>query len=441
MFTATVVISFLSFIALGLPDGLLGVAWPSLRGDFGRPLGAIAFLLASSSIGYLASSTSIGRIVRSAGLPNAIVGGGASIAAGLALVSGTPWWWLLMPGYFLIGVGGGLVDAGFNAYAADHFDATTMNWMHACFGIGATAGPALMTFSLVQTGSWRPAYGTSAVFLLVVTLLIVRFRHRISSRGIRDRADGETADPTKLPTEGIAAPPGHDLPASETLEPDGTDGGMTSLAADDPATGLSTAGSDRPSWFLTWGGVVVFFFYTGIEVSAGQLGFTLLVEGRGVDPIQAGFWVSAFWLSLTAGRILLGPLSHRAGSRIVLKGAFVLAAIAALILMMGLHPTLDGLSLALLGFALAPIFPLLVLLTPERVGAERAHDVIGFQMGAATMGVVVLAGGGGALAGRLGVAVVGPYILALALLCGGMYTAVTLVQARRSGMSRSEVSQ
>ncbi|TVR67247.1 MAG: MFS transporter, partial [Spirochaetaceae bacterium] len=389
--TATVVISFLSFFTLGLPDGLLGVAWPTVRGEFGQPVGAIAFLLASGSMGYLLSSTSIGRIIRRIGLANAIVGGSASIAMGLALIATAVSWWFILPGYFLIGFGGGLVDAGFNAYAADHFDATTMNWMHACFGIGATVGPSMMTFSLLRTGSWRPAYLVSSLFIVLVTALILRFRHRISG----------AAGGTRHPTEPVAPPAGHDLPASAT--------------ADIDREGDLPAGRD-PRWLSTWGGVAVFFLYTGIEVSTGQLGFTLLVEGRGVDPVRAGFWVSAFWLALTVGRILLGPLSHRVGSRRVLRGAFALAVTAALLLMLNLHPTLDGLSLALMGFALASIFPLMTLLTSERVGAARAHDVIGYQMGAATVGVVLLSGGGGVLAGRFGVALIGPYIFVLTLL-------------------------
>ena len=116
MITATVVLSFLGFVALGLPDGLLGVAWPSLRSEFSQPIGAIAFLLADGTF---------------------------LIAAGLALVSVTPWWWALVPGFALVGIGDGLVDTGFNVYAAHHYSATTMNWMHACYGLGATTGPPI----------------------------------------------------------------------------------------------------------------------------------------------------------------------------------------------------------------------------------------------------------------------------------------------------------
>jgi fucose permease len=426
MITATVALSFLSFIALGLPDGLLGVAWPTLRGDFDQPLGAIAFLLAAGSGGYLISSTSIGRIIRRIGLSRAIVSGGTAITTGLLLVSAAPSWWLLLPGYSLIGIGGGLLDAGFNAYGADHFDATRMNWMHACFGVGATVGPSVMTVSLVRTGSWRPAYLATALAIAVVTALIFRFRRGLSGDHSNDH--GPVLEPVP---ELITPPVGHDLPA---LRENGratpplharptTDSRPTT---DAHPTSQPAREFLRSGWFATWGGVIVFFLYTGIEVSAGQLGFTLLTEGRGVDPVRAGFQVSAFWLSLTAGRFLLGPLSKRVGNHRVVGIAFGLTAASAFLLMLNLHPAADGIALALMGFSLAPIFPLLTLLTPERVGSDRTHDVIGYQMGAATIGVVLLTGGGGALAGRFGVALIGPYIFILALLCGGLHTLVSI---------------
>lgn len=396
MITVPVMLSFLSFVALGLPDGLLGVAWPSLRGDFDQPVGALAWLLASGSAGYLLSSTNVGRIVRTAGLSTALLGGTLTIGVGLAVAAATPWWAVVMAGFALIGIGGGLVDAGFNAYAAHNFSATTMNWMHACYGIGATAGPSIVTVSLLHSGSWRPAYAFAAVFLTAVTVFLFRARKRLS-----------VSDPSG--PSGLPVADGETVPMPVTPTP------VTEYAS-------------RESTLLTWGGVIVFFLYTGMEVSAGQLGYSLMTEGRGVDSVTAGFWVSAFWLCLTGGRILLGPISHRVGSPIVLRWAFTLSAGSALVFALGLHPLADGIALSVFGFALAPIFPLMVLLTPGRVGTKRANDVIGFQMGAATLGAVLLGGGGGMLADALGLWIVGPFIFIIALLCGSLYALLTNAQ-------------
>ncbi len=393
MIPAGVAISFLTFFALGLPDGLLGVAWPSLRSAFGQPVGAIAGLLSAGSLGYFLSSTSIGRILRQVPLSAVLIAGSLGIGLGLATVATAPWWWLLLPGYVLIGAGGGLVDAGFNAYAAEHFSATTMNWMHASFGVGATVGPPVMTASLVQAGTWRPAYAGAALFLAFTAFFLFRLRGRLVTAVRRE-------------TAAIAV---------------GTQEDVAELKLRSDPKVKQQMKAKAP---VVWGGVAIFFFYTGVEVAAGQLGFTLLVEARGVNPVTAGFWVSVFWFSLTGGRFLLGPLAHRLGVSVVLNGAFVLAVVAAALLAMGVSPLLDGLALGLLGFALAPIFPLMVLETPRRVGPTRANDVIGYQMGATTLGVMVLAGGGGLLAGAVGVAVIGPYILVLTLLCAGLYAAL-----------------
>ncbi|TVQ39109.1 MAG: MFS transporter [Spirochaetaceae bacterium] len=394
MITAVLLISFLSFVGLGLPDGLLGVAWPSIRAEFGRPMGAIVWLFASVSLGYFVSSVSSGPVVRRVDLGWALVGGALAMAAGLMLVALVPWWWMLVPGFVLIGVGTGLIDAGFNAYAAHCFSATTMNWMHACFGIGATVGPPMVTLSILQLGSWRYAYVGASVVLWLVTLMLLRTRDRFSHRAVAQASAGAA--------HRRAAPATADRPDTEV--------------------------SPVVQRLLIWGGVLLFFFYTGAEISAAQLTYTLLTEGRGMQPVSASFWVGAFWFSLTGGRILLGPLSQIIGSRAVLRGAFAAACIAALVLSLGLSPTADGLALAALGASMAPVFPLLILESPGRVGASRANDVIGYQMGAAILSSVLLAGGGGMLAQRVGMAVVAPYILLLLLLGAGLFAVLTVLQ-------------
>lgn len=383
MITTAIAISFITFFALGLPDGILGVAWPGIRSTFSLPVGAISALLVASSIGYFTCSTSIGMLLRRFPLGSILTGGAVAMALGAALFGAAPVWAVLLFAYVLIGSGAALIDAGLNAYAAEHFSATAMNWMHAFFGIGATVGPSVVAASAFLYGSWRPAYLFGAIiFTLNALLLYSQRRHvRISN-------------------------------------PQSPDGEQLSSLADTER---------KPPPFILWGGVLTFFLYTGVEVTTGQLSYTLLTEGRNVDPVQAGFWVSVYWLALTGGRILQGPVSQRLGVHRVLRMSFVLAIVAATIFALGIHPLTDGLALGLLGFALAPVFPLLTLLTPERVGLRHSRKVIGWQMGAATMGVVVLAGGGGVLAGSLGLFVVGPYILVLAVACGGLYS---LIQSR-----------
>lgn len=391
MISALTVLSFFTFVGLGMPDGLLGVAWPSMRAEFAQPLGAITLLLGSASFGSFIAGVNSGRIIRAAGLARTLLLAAAGMGVGLGLVAVAPVWWITWPAFLLTGIGAGLIDAGFNTYAAHNFSATAMNWMHASYGIGATAGPPLVTVSLMQTQSWRPAYTAAAVFLGLVFAALLRAQRVLGARGVGGAV--------------------HTRPA------------VTPAALD-----ALPAHAARRSRGLVWGGVLLFFLYTGVEVTAGQLSYTLLTEGRGVDVAAAGFWVGAFWFSLTAGRVLLGPVSQRLGSRLVLRVAFGVTATAALIFALGLHPLVDGMALAALGLGVAPIFPLLVLLTPGRVGTVRAHDVIGYQMAAATLGSVVLAGGGSILAERIGTQTVAPFILALAVMTAALYAGLTVMQ-------------
>ncbi len=383
MITTAVAISFVTFFTLGLPDGMLGVAWPGIRTTFALPVGAISALLVASSIGYFFCGISIGAFLRRFSLGAVLTGGAGAMAAGAALFGVAPVWGVLLIAYFLIGSGAALIDAGLNAYAAEQFSATAMNWMHAFFGIGATVGPPVVTAAALLFDSWRPAYFFGATILTLNAILLFSQRHRV-----------------RISAEHLSS--AEDVPQDR-------------------------GESGNPSAFVLRGGVLTFFLYTGVEVTAGQLSYTLLTEGRNVDPVQAGLWVSIYWLALTGGRILQGPISQRFGVHRVLRLSFVLAIIAATLFALGTHPLVDGLALGLLGFGLAPVFPLLTLLTPERVGREHSRKVIGWQMGAATIGVVVLAGGGGLLASSAGLFVVGPYILILAVSCSSLYT---LVQSR-----------
>jgi fucose permease len=166
---------------------------------------------------------------------------------------------------------------------------------------------------------------------------------------------------------------------------------------------------------LVWLGIVAFFIYTGLEVSAGQWAYTLFTEGRGIDAEAAGVWVGIYWGSLTVGRLVSGVLVERLGARRLLRSSMVLALGGALLLWLNLLPLLSFVGLALIGFALAPIFPLLVAQTPGRLGAGHATHAIGFQIAAANVGSSVLPALAGGLAQWLGLEVIGPFVLVLAV--------------------------
>ncbi len=371
------VLAFLAFISLGLPDGLLGVAWPSIRLSFGLPLDALGVLLAFTTAGYLTSSFFAGRILRVLPIGSVLALSTAAAATALLGYALTPFWPLMVMLGFLAGLGGGAVDAGLNAYGATHFSARVLNWLHAFFGLGTTLGPLIVTAVLGAGLVWRWSYVVvgSAQVLLTVTFFVTRGRWlRVAETTASDK-------PPVVPAR-----------TRDTLR--------------------------QP---LVWLGMLVFFIYTGVELIAGQWSYSLLTLERGVAAGAAGVWVSLYWGGLMVGRILFGFIADRVPLASTLR--ICMLGVTAGSLLFWLEPTraLSLVGLVMIGFFLAPIFASLISLTPARVGAAHADSAIGFQIAAAGLGGATLAALVGVLARSLGLWVVGASLVLFALLLLGLY--------------------
>lgn len=323
--TFLIALAFLAFVSLGLPDGLLGVAWPSIRDTFGLPLDALGALLVSGTAGYLTSSFLAGRILRFIGVGTLLALSTAAAATALLGYALTPVWPLMVVLAFLAGLGGGAVDAGLNAYGAAHFSGRTLNWLHAFFGVGTTLGPLIVAGVLNAGLVWRWGYAIvgCAQLLLAATFALTRKRWETSGS--------------------VQAPP--------------------------PASPARTRETLRRG--ATWLGMAVFFVYTGVEMVAGQWSYSVLTLARGVSEGAAGVAVSLYWGSLMVGRVLFGFVADRVPLVPTLRACMLGAAVGGLLfwLNLGLAASLAGLMLV--GLSVAPIFASLVAMTPARIG--RAH--------------------------------------------------------------------
>lgn len=364
----TLLLAYLGFVSLGLPDALLGVAWPSIRSTFGLSQAALGAVLVAGSTGYFLSSFSTGALLRRLGVGGLLAGSTLLVALALAGYASAPLWLLFVGCAALAGLGSGAIDAGLNAHAASHFSARHMNWLHACWGLGATLGPLLMTAVLQRGLVWRWGYALVAIALLSMSAAFALTRRRWAG------GEGDSAERT-VPVR---------------LE----------VALRQP---------------LVWLQILLFFLYTGTEVVAGQWSFTLLTEGRGVALATAGTWVGLYWGSLTAGRVLFGALVERIGTVRLLRASLAGALLGALLVALRLHPWADAAGLALLGLSLAPIFPCLMSETPRRLGAGVAAHAVGFQVSAAVIGGAALPSLTGLLVQRSSLEAVGGMLVALAL--------------------------
>ena len=377
-------LAYLGFISLGLPDGLLGVGWPAIRDDFDVSTAAVGFVLAVGTAGYLTSSVAAGFTIARLGVGWLLTASTVTASAALTGYALSPVFVVVVCLAFLLGLGSGAVDSGLNAYAASAFGPRHMNWMHAFFGFGVAIGPLIMIAVLQAGHSWRWGY---AIVAASQVLLAIAF-------GLRVRAWGESRPD----------------PPSAAGHPGGRSWATLALPA-------------------VWVGALSFALYVAIEVGAGLWAFLLLTEGRGLGVAAAGICVSAYWGALFVGRIVFGLVAERIGSHSVLTmGLLGMLTGTVLVALPGPAPV-TVVGLVIIGFAAAPIFPLMTLTTAERVGAHHADRAIGLQIGAAGLGGAVIPAGIGKILEVYGVHLLGPTLVVGAVLLFVLH----LLAVRRAG--------
>jgi fucose permease len=366
---ALVVLSFLGFASLGLPDGVLGVAWPRIRRDFELPLDALGALLVSTTAGYVTASCLAGALLARISLGALLAL--SCLATGLTLFgyAAAPLWAALVALGVTAGLGAGAIDAGINAFAATHFAPRTLHWLHAAYGLGTTTGPMLMTVMLTGGFAWQSGY---VVIGGVQVALALGFALTV---GVWPRPTGPPARATAT----AAA-------LHETLRL--------------PAAQL---------------GALAFFLYLGVEATAGAWLYSLLEEGRGAPMVAAGSAVSLYWGGLMVGRIAFGVAPRAWRPEVLLPRCIAAVAVAAGVLAIDLGTTASLAAGAGLGVSAAPIFPALIGATPARVGPAHTANAVGVQVGAAALGQSGLPALAGMLAARGGLEVVPLALLALSL--------------------------
>lgn len=371
------VLAYLAFISLGLPDGLIGVGWPSMRSDLGEPTEALGLLLFAGTSGYLVSSVVAGFTIARLGVGWLLAGSTALASLALAGYALSPALAVMVCFALFAGVAGGAIDSGLNAYAAAAFGPRHINWLHAFFGLGVALGPVIMTTTIESGASWRWGYVVVASAQAVLALTFVRTARAWGGPGAVTQA-----------------------------------GNADARAAD---TSLPVRSRDTLLLPAVWLGVLTFAAYVAVEVAAGLWAFVFLTEGRGLSTAVAGGCVSGYWASLFVGRVVQGLVAERVGTTRVLVASLVAMVAGALLVALPAPAGLAVAGLAVIGFAAAPVFPLLTLTTSERVGTAHAERAIGLQIGAAALGGAVIPAGIGVLLSRVDVTAFGPALLALTI--------------------------
>lgn len=361
------VIAFLTFIGFGLGAGLMGVIWPSMRDTFGVHDEAYGALMLVTMIGSLVVTMYSGVLLGRLGVGRSLLI--SSLAGVLGALGGifAPNWVTFVTIQGAAAMGAALLSPAINTYFATHESAGRMNWLHACFGLGATISPAIMAGVLQAGGSWRAGYVITGAMSLVLAVIF----------GLTLNRWPKAIDPATR--DEVASAGGHTLAL--------------------PAVWLS---------------LLMFFVFTGMEGSSGQWSFTLFTEGRGIDAATAGTWISIYWASMTLGRIVFGWVVRRVRASTLVRWCMGGALAGAMAIWLAPWPAVGFAGLALTGFCLAPLFPVLTSNTPERLGKAHAANTIGYQITAVKLGLALIPSLGGLLSAHMGVASIGPFLAAVA---------------------------
>jgi fucose permease len=364
-----------TFVIVGLPDGMLGTAWPAMRHSFGVPVGDLGLILLVNTIGSVVVAAFVGRLIQRLGVSVLLAVAGSCAALGGIGYVAAPGLWLILAIGPLLGAAAGMMDGGLNTAIALTGRRRLLNLLHGFYGIGTAVGPLVVTAAILA-GSWRPAY----LFLVVLDLTAAAL-WALHHRGV------PAAGAVRAPTGGV--------------------GQSTDLAAN---------WSRRRVVSVLALGLIVFFVYTGLEVSAGQWETSYLRGHLGLSASSAGLAAFGYWGALTAVRLGLALPARPVPLRHVIGWGLAASVGAAALIWWQPSTAAVVAGFVILGAALAGVFPALIATTPQRIGDQRARHAIAWQVGAAAAGGSGISALIGLLIDTTSLAIVGPAILALALL-------------------------
>jgi fucose permease len=327
------------FVTLGLPAGAIGVAWPQMRASLGAPLAGLGLLLAAFTAAYFVTSAGSGPLGRRLGTAVLLAVGCGLAAVGLLGLGLASAWWMVPVVTLLLGGGSGLIDAATSAHTSLNRGVRYMGWLHASWAVGAALGPLVVVTAIGTTGSWRASFIVMAAAFLAVGLLVSYRRHDwIGSARDLDQA---------------------------------------------PEAATERGSSRRRALVLLIG---LFILGAGLEATAGDWCYTQLTAGRSLPAGLAGLGATLFWAGLAGGRVAMGLLGNRIAADRLLDISVGMSVVGALAFW--LAPPLGSalIALPILGAAVSVIFPLLLSITPARVGTAMTSHAIGYELAAGTLG-------------------------------------------------------
>lgn len=345
MASLVIAVIYLAFVSMGLPDAVLGSAWPAMHGKLGVPVSFAGFLTILMSSGTVVSSLLSNTLINKLGTGKLVVSCTALTALALFGFSISSEFWHLCLWAIPYGLGAGSIDAALNNYVALHYKSRHMSWIHFCWGVGATLGPTIMSYCLTRGESWTDGYrimGFVQLGMVLVLLGALPLWKKVAS------AAAQSQPVTPIPT----------------------------------STALRLPGVKNV--------LLAFFCYCAVETTCGMWASSYMVLHRGVEPVSAAKWASYFFLGITLGRFALGFIADAVGNRRMVRAGQACAALGAILVMLPLSPAVTFAGLLLIGLGCAPIYPCLLHATPANFGPASSQALIGVQMACAYAGSTLM---------------------------------------------------
>lgn len=372
MLTLLLLIIYISFISLGLPDAILGSAWPMIHQDLNVPISYAGLVTMIISGGTIISSFFSEKFIRKFGTGKVTTFSVFLTAIGLLGVYFSPSFiWICLLGIPL-GLGAGAVDSALNNFVALHYKAKHMNWLHCFWGVGATTGPFIMSVYLLKENGWRLGYAT--IGSIQAVLVICLFISLPLWKKVDSNSNEEISNTKEVKISTLINLPGA-----------------------------------KPA-------LISFFCYCAVELTTGLWVSSYLVISNGLSAKIAAKWVSLYYLGITIGRFLAGFISIKLNNKQMLRIGQVICIIGGILLSITYSSNIQLIGLISIGLGCAPIYPAMLHETPNRFGKELSQGIMGIQMATAYVGSTFMPPLFGALSQIVGFEILPYFILILMIL-------------------------
>ena len=387
MFSFILALTYICFISLGLPDSLLGAAWPVMQVQMGVPVSYAGIVSLVICLNTIISSLMSNFMIHKLGIGRIIAISVATTAVALFGFSVSDQYWMLLLWAIPYGLGAGSVDSVLNNYAALHFKSQHMSWLHCMWGVGASISPYIMSFALIRLDNWHSGYLIVSLIQIVLSffifLTVPQWKNAPSAAGEEEKIESKP-----LTIRQILAIPGAKV------------------------------------CFVT------FFGYCALELTSSLWASSYLVQARGVSAEVASGCASLFYIGLTLGRAINGFLAMRFGDRFLIRLGLGIIFAGILLVFVPYHAMFAYVGFVIIGLGCAPVYPCIIHMTPDLFGKDKSQAIIGVQIAFAYTGFCVMPPLFGWIADNISIGLLPAYLMALLVLIIVMHEKMVKINAK-----------